>query len=659
MSSVSPALAASMLLLLAACSSPGPEGTPPGNGDPPPDHGPVQVQVPEAPSQVIATAGNRDALVIWTPPKNDGGAPIIGYQVRAEPDGATLSANADARRAIVPGLRNGTAYTFTVAALNSAGQGAASAPSNAVIPLGPPAAPTAVGATWGNGQTTVSWSPPADTGGSPVTGYTVTALPGGQTVRVGPDITEATFTGLINGTVYTFTVTADNEVGTGPASLPSSGVTPAAKPGAPTNVTLSPGNVSAILSWQAPVDTGGLALTGYSITVQPGGRVLTVAANTLTATVDALQPGTSTTFLVSAVNAAGASTPASVSFSPFGFKATASLARNASAFSVAAGDLDKNGTLDLVCIDYLAGLATTWLGKGDGTFPTSKDQFITGDLTEAVVADFNKDGNPDLAVAIQDDNSVSIRLGQGNGSFRVGSTPYSGGSGPRGLVTADFNADGNADLVTAHEYYQTGLSLLSGRGDGSFGTSSSILSGTVDTWALATADVDRDGKMDVVATTTRPGISVLRGKGDGTFEPEVSYPTSALGHDVVVADFNGDGAPDLAAPLQKSNTVAVLLNTGTGGFGQARTYATAVSRPESITAGDFNQDGYMDLAVAYLVSNYITLLFNRGDGTFYTAVHYNAEAATFVDAMDVNGDSKTDLVIGAYSTGVTSVWISF
>jgi hypothetical protein len=129
---------------------------------------------------------------------------------------------------IVPGLTNGTAYTFTVTATNAVGVGPASAASNAVTPAAAatvPGAPTGVVATAGDGQAGVSWTAPSSNGGSAITGYTVTASPGGATASTS-GATNVIVPGLTNGTAYTFTVTATNAVGVGPASAASNAVTP-------------------------------------------------------------------------------------------------------------------------------------------------------------------------------------------------------------------------------------------------------------------------------------------------------------------------------------------------------------------------------------------------------------------------------------------------
>ncbi len=170
-----------------------------------------------------------------------------------------------------------------------------------------PAAPTGVQAVAGDGSASVSWTAPGD-GGSPITGYTVTASPGGASATVNGSTTSATVAGLANGTSYTFTVKATNAVGAGPASAPSNAVVPTAAqtaPGAPTGVLAVAGHGDASVSWTAPGD-GGSPITGYTVTASPGGASASVNGSTTSATVAGLANGTSYTFTVKATNAVGA-----------------------------------------------------------------------------------------------------------------------------------------------------------------------------------------------------------------------------------------------------------------------------------------------------------------------------------------------------------------
>jgi fibronectin type III domain protein len=303
----------------------------------------VVVSAPGTPTAVAATAGDAQASVTWTAPLSDGGSPITSYTVTSSPAGGSVTVTAPAAGGTVPttatvtGLTNGTAYTFTVTATNTVGSGPASLSSNSVTPAAPapaltaPGAPTAVTATAGDAQASVTWTAPLSDGGSPITSYTVTSSPAGASVIVTPPAaggavpTTATVTGLTNGTAYTFSVTATNAAGTGAASANSNSVTPIGLPGAPTAVSATAGSGQASVTWTAPLSDGGSPITSYTVTSSPaGGSVIVTApaaggAVPTQSVVSGLVPGTAYTFSVTAANAAGTgagSTPSN-SVTPF------------------------------------------------------------------------------------------------------------------------------------------------------------------------------------------------------------------------------------------------------------------------------------------------------------------------------------------------------
>jgi hypothetical protein len=261
--------------------------------------------VPDAPTAASATAGNGQATVSFAPPVNNGGAAITSYTVTSNPGG--LTGTGGASPIVVSGLTNGQAYTFTVRATNSVGLGAASAPTGSVTPnpaATVPGAPGGATATGGNGQATVNFTAPASDGGSAITGYTVTSSPGGFTgTSVGAAPAPVTVTGLANGTAYTFTVTATNAIGTGPASGASNSVTPATLPGAPTAASAIAGNGQATISFTAPASNGGAAIIAYTATSNPGGISLSASASPIVLT--GLTNGQAYTFTVTATNIVG------------------------------------------------------------------------------------------------------------------------------------------------------------------------------------------------------------------------------------------------------------------------------------------------------------------------------------------------------------------
>jgi hypothetical protein len=168
-----------------------------------------------------------------------------------------------------------------------------------------PGAPTAVTATAGDGQATVTFSPPTSDGGSAIASYTVTSTPGNLTAS-GPS-SPITVTGLTNGTAYTFTVHATNGVGSGPESSPSNSVTPTSSvltaPGAPTAATATAGNGQASVSFNPPASDGGSPISSYTVTSNPDGQTASGPSSPLTVT--GLTNGTTYTFTVHATNAVG------------------------------------------------------------------------------------------------------------------------------------------------------------------------------------------------------------------------------------------------------------------------------------------------------------------------------------------------------------------
>jgi hypothetical protein len=188
------------------------------------------------------------------------------------------------------------------------------------------------------------------------------------------------------------------------------------------------------------------------------------------------------------------------------------------------------------------------------------------------VGDFDDDGTPDLAVANLGSNTVSVLLGNGNGSFQAPRS-YAAGSKPQSVAAGDFNGDGVPDLAVAnagsYPYTDGSVSVLLGNGDGTFRAAVSYAAGTAPT-SVAVGDFNGDGLLDL-AVADAGGVRVLLGNGDGTFRTTpISYVSGVSPNSVAVADFNGDGWPDLAVANFASNDVSLLLNdtnwpAGSGG----------------------------------------------------------------------------------------------
>ncbi len=293
-------------------------------------------------------------------------------------------------------------------------------------------------------------------------------------------------------------------------------------------------------------------------------------------------------------------------------------------------------------------------------------------------ADFNGDGIPDLAVSNMGSNTISIFLGNGNGTFQP-HVDYATGIGPWNLAVADFNNDGKLDLAVINTGCPTNgadcgaqtIGIYLGNGDGTFQTTAvTFTSNNLIFDDFAVGDFNADGKVDLAFSAVGPtgGLAVIYlGNGDGTFTAGNQYsfgPVSSSGvPNIVAEDFNRDGKLDLAISqsshaLNISNAV-VFLGNGDGTFQNAVTYATAAGAGV-IAAGDFNGDGIPDLATlsSFSGSNTFSILLGNGDGTFQTHVDYaTGNEPVSLTVADLNGDGKLDLAISEYTDNTVSVML--
>lgn len=254
------------------------------------------------PVAIRSVPGDSQVVVSWTNPKANRGIRIVQYTVIAVPGGQRCSTTR-MTSCTVRGLLNGTGYRFRIKAISTSGTSRTSALSPQVTPFTAPEAPSAVSAIPGDGQAQVTWTPPSTDGGAPITGYAVVARPGDRSCETSGALT-CTVAGLTNGIPYTFSVTARNTAGSSRESATSPIVTPRTVPSVPRNASGVAGDRQVSLSWQSPNSDGGSPITGY-VVIGASGEVVCEPGLKSECVISGLTNGTSYSFDIRAVNAAG------------------------------------------------------------------------------------------------------------------------------------------------------------------------------------------------------------------------------------------------------------------------------------------------------------------------------------------------------------------
>ncbi|MBN8459767.1 MAG: VCBS repeat-containing protein [Verrucomicrobia bacterium] len=321
--------------------------------------------------------------------------------------------------------------------------------------------------------------------------------------------------------------------------------------------------------------------------------------------------------------------------------------------SVVAADFNSDGKPDLATANVYSDSASVLLGKGDGTFLPHLILPVGGSLASGpsslVAADFNRDGRADLAVANEWDDSVSVFLGNGNGTFQA-ELSFDVGEGPVSVAAGDFNGDGKPDLATANENSYN-VSVLLGNGAGGFQPQIVISASLSDVACILTGDFDGNGRSDFACVDSGHYVmKIWLSNGDGTFVLSDSPSVGSGGGVAAAGDFNRDGKLDLACPNGSSDSITVLLGNGDGTF-RTETRVAAVDGPAAVVAMDFNADGHPDLAACNNVSGEISVLPGLGDGTFPTRLRFPSGGdPSSLAAADFDGDGKVDLAAPAYDS---------
>jgi hypothetical protein len=299
--------------------------------------------------------------------------------------------------------------------------------------------------------------------------------------------------------------------------------------------------------------------------------------------------GTSTTVMVALGDGHGGftvlATPPSVGIGPL---------------SVALGDLNNDGFLDIVTADNGDGTLGILLGNGLGGFTAASDNLMpaaSGNTQSAVLGDLNEDGNLDIISVAPGSSTIGIAYGNGDGSFSAATV---GLAGVTAVQVGDFNNDGHLDFVATTLSSAAFVGLGDGAGNFSVGGPTSISDFGL---AVAAGDINGDGFLDFVTANADGTDNVELGHGDGTFTAGVTIISGDTSHSVTLVDVNGDGHLDLVLPLANGNAIGIYLGDGAGNFtATADSPVAAGGAPRGIAAGNFDNAAVVDEDTALVFS---------------------------------------------------------
>lgn len=323
-----------------------------------------------------------------------------------------------------------------------------------------------------------------------------------------------------------------------------------------------------------------------------------------------------------------------------------------------ATDLNNDGWLDITVVNEDTADVRVFLNGADGTGafkPFLQPPSPVGRrVSPSEPYDFNHDGNADLAAANINDNTVSVLLGNGDGTFKPQQL-ITVGTAPRGIAVLDVDGDGDGDLVNTN-FTSNNLTLMLNNGSGIFGAATTLSSDVEGEFSLMAGDMNRDGISDlVVGGQNNQQIQVLLGRGDGTFERKPMQNSGGRSWQLMLGDVNADGNIDVATVNGRSDNGAILLGNGDGTLQSPTIYDLANMGPTGGNSwllasdlGDMDGDGDLDWVTSSYAGGGGTgdwlVLLNDGNGEFNYYAELDAPLAASCGLLhDFDNDGDLDL----------------
>jgi len=324
-------------------------------------------------------------------------------------------------------------------------------------------------------------------------------------------------------------------------------------------------------------------------------------------------------------------------------------------FFVQATEMNGDGILDLVTVNWVDETLTVLIGNGDGTFATGNSYQIGGNPNVFFTADLDTNGFLDFVSVSNDSLKVSVLLNNGDGTIAE-KVKYPIGYGLWSGTSGDIDGDGDIDLITCNSNDFT-ISVLMNNGNGTFAEKVNYSTPSNTSYAV-TIDVDKDGDLDLVTVNYwENNLTVFKNSGSGTFGSGTDFSIGLYVASLTSGDVDGDGDADIITTSYGDSLVSVLKNNGTGAFSAPVNYHTGGAW--GVVASDIDGDGDLDILTRNYGADRFSILKNYGNGTFTQEKTYGtSDTPAWVHTADLDGDGDLDVIVPNDESNSVSVFLA-